>query len=77
MLGRLEMDVDQCIDAYNNLAETVFGERLTRIPMSWRARTTPRFDASKLEQAVRETLVAAREKEDALFNDGKQRSCKT
>ncbi|PGH27746.1 hypothetical protein AJ80_00534 [Polytolypa hystricis UAMH7299] len=30
MLGRLEMDVDECIEAYNNLVESVFGEKLHR-----------------------------------------------
>ncbi|KAF2197771.1 FabD/lysophospholipase-like protein, partial [Delitschia confertaspora ATCC 74209] len=27
MLGRLEMDVDQCITAYSSLAEAVFGKK--------------------------------------------------
>lgn len=77
MLGRLEMDVDQCIEAYNELSETVFGEKLNRIPMSWRAKTVPRFDSAKLEQAVRKVLRQVGEEEDALFDDKKERSCKT
>ncbi|RAO68141.1 uncharacterized protein BHQ10_004153 [Talaromyces amestolkiae] len=77
MLGRLEMDVDQCIEAYNDLAESVFGERLKRIPMTWRAKTVARFDSSKLEQAVQKVLRQVGEKEDTLFNDNVERSCKT
>lgn len=71
------MDVDQCIAAYNELSETVFGEKLHRIPMSWRAKTVPRFDSSKLEQAIRKVLRQVGEEEDVLFNDGKERKCKT
>lgn len=33
MLGRLEMDVDECISAYSDLAAAVFGEKLSSIPV--------------------------------------------
>lgn len=33
MLGRLEMSVDECIVANSDLTETVFGQKLSRIPV--------------------------------------------
>jgi hypothetical protein len=39
MLGRLEMDVDECILAYSELLETVFGEKSSRLPFSWKGKT--------------------------------------
>ena len=38
MLGRLEMDVDECISAYNRLIKTVFEEKAHKIPFSWLGR---------------------------------------
>lgn len=34
MLGRLEMDVDECITAYSDLAAAVFGDKMNRIPVN-------------------------------------------
>jgi hypothetical protein len=34
MLGRLEMDVDECIAAYSDLAASVFGEKGSRLPFN-------------------------------------------
>jgi hypothetical protein len=39
MLGRLEMDVDECISAYKDLMKAVFEEKLRRVPVSWRGST--------------------------------------
>ncbi|EAU37851.1 predicted protein [Aspergillus terreus NIH2624] len=43
MLGRLEMDVDECIDAYSNLAILVFRERLQLIPFNFKGDISARF----------------------------------
>src|SRR4029077_17082567 len=39
MLGRLEMDVDECISAYNKLIKAVFEEKSSRFSVSWTGRT--------------------------------------
>ena len=44
MLGRLEMDVDECIAAYNELAAAVFGEKISRVPVNIKGKIRPRFD---------------------------------
>lgn len=52
MLGRLEMDVDECIDAYSDLAAAVFGEKLSSIPITVKGDIKARFDLAKLESAI-------------------------
>jgi hypothetical protein len=52
MLGRLEMGVDECIAAYGNLAETVFGQKLSSLPFNFKGKVRSRFDSVKLEAAV-------------------------
>jgi hypothetical protein len=34
ILGRLEMDVDECIAAYRELAAAVFSQKSSRIPLN-------------------------------------------
>ena len=77
MLGRLEMNVDECITAYNDLAETVFSQKKSRMPFNWKGRTQARFDSSKLENAIRNTITEAGISETTLLNDGGERGCKT
>lgn len=77
MLGRLEMSVDECIEEYVELMATVFGARSRRIPMSWRGRIKPRFDSRNLENAVKQVLSRKGMAEDAKFDDGAERGCKT
>lgn len=76
MLGRLEMDVDECINAYNRLIKTVFEERAHRTPMSWTGRVQARFDSAKLKTAIDEVITRQGYSPTDLFNDGKPRGCK-
>lgn len=66
MLGRLEMDVDKCIDAYSDLAATVFGEKLRSIPFSFKGDITARFDSKKLESAIHGEMGKAFRQEAVL-----------
>lgn len=77
MLGRLEMDVDECITAYSILAADVFCEKTRRIPINFKGRITPKFDSSKLEEAIRRTVVQSGASEADLFNDGNKIGCRT
>lgn len=77
MLGRLEMSVEECIDAYSKLAADVFGERLHHLPATFRGGVQSRFDSARLESAVRKVVVQGGASETALFNDGAERGCRT
>lgn len=57
MLGRLKMDVDECITAYSDLAATVFGEILRRILVNVKGNVKPRFDSTKLENAIQKVVT--------------------
>jgi hypothetical protein len=49
MLGRLEMNVDECISAYSDMMKTVFEEKSSRLPISWTGRVKAQFDSNKLK----------------------------
>jgi hypothetical protein len=77
MLGRLEMDVDECITAYSDLAASVFGEKRSRIPFNFKGKVQQRFDSTKLEGAIRKAIVQNGASEADLLNDGTERRCRT
>jgi hypothetical protein len=77
MLGRLGMDVDKCIDAYSELAATVFGEKLRSIPVNFKGKVTVRFDSAKLESAIQKVVEDSGASKQDLFNDGIDRRCRT
>ena len=77
MLGRLEMDVDECIAAYSDLAAAVFTQKKSRVPFNLKGKVTGRFDSAKLEKAIRETIAKCNIPETALLNDGIERRCRT
>lgn len=77
MLGRLEMDVGECITAYNGLMENVFKRKSNRLRINWRGRLKPRFDSTKLKIAVEEVIDSRGASATDAFNDGKNRRCRT
>jgi hypothetical protein len=77
MLGRLEMDVDECIAAYSDLAAAVFGEKLNRIPVNIKGEVKPRFDSARLESATKKMVTQSGASEIDLLNDGTERGCRT
>lgn len=77
MLGRLEMNVDECIKAYTKLAEAVFSQKKSRLPISLKGKVKAQFDFSKLEKAIRETIKGSGISETDLYNDGNERGCRT
>jgi hypothetical protein len=70
MLGRLGMDVDECIAAYSDLAAAVFGEKLSRIPVNIKGKVKPRFASTKLESAIRNVVTQSGASETHSLNDG-------
>jgi hypothetical protein len=77
MLGRLEMDIDKCISAYSDLAAAVFGEKLSSVPVSIKGDVNARFDSAKLENMIRTVIEKSGVSYQELFNDGKERGCRT
>lgn len=77
MLGRLEMDIDECIDAYSDLATAVFGEKPRSFPVSFEGDTMGRFYSAKLENAIRKVVEDSASSKQNLLNDGAERGCRT
>ncbi|RDL30230.1 uncharacterized protein BP5553_10508 [Venustampulla echinocandica] len=77
MLGRLEMDVDECIAAYSDLAEAVFHQKKSRLPFNLKGKVQAKFDSAKLEKAVRETIKNKSISGTELFDNGTERGCRT
>lgn len=75
MLGRLEMDVQPCIDAYLKICGDVFSEE--HLPVSWWGNIKGRFDKSKLEHCIKAIIEEQVSDGNALFNDGQDRKCRT
>jgi hypothetical protein len=76
MLGRLEMDVDECITSYNDIMRTVFGEKLGKPPSSLEADIKPQFDSATLEKALKGVIAGCSIPETAQLNDGVKRGCR-
>lgn len=73
MLGRLRMSIEACIAAYKELGEYVFAN--PRGPPH-----QEKFDAERLERAVRRVVQRCGEKRDAQFWDSRtdaETGCKT
>lgn len=69
MLGRLEMDVDKCIAAYNKLFADVFAKPRNIFQTILSCHVKARFESNKLKKANLST--------NTPFNDGCDRGCKT
>jgi patatin-like phospholipase/acyl hydrolase len=67
MLGRLGMTVDECIDAYTSLSDKVFMKTSHRVNI--KGKLQGRFDAGKLEEAIKQILRKCGLHEDALLKD--------
>lgn len=76
MLGRLEMDVDECISAYSDLMKTVFDEKSSRLPINWTGRVKAQFDSKKLKTAIEGAVACHGISKSDLFNDGNHRGCR-
>jgi hypothetical protein len=76
MLGRLEMDVDECISAYSDLMKTVFNEKLSRLPISSTGRVKAQFNSKKLQNAIEGAVACHGASKSELFNDRNRRGCR-
>jgi hypothetical protein len=79
MLGRLEMDVDECIEVYTNMMKDIFKKKGLPIDLKrkfWKGKIKGRFDSSVLEDRFGQVLEKKNMRRDELFDDGKDRWCK-
>lgn len=76
MLGRLEMDVDECISAYVDLMRTIFEHTLNSVRFSFTGRIKPKFDSGKLRDAITKVVEHDDGRKTGLLNDGKEDGCK-
>lgn len=74
MLGRLQMDVDECIDAYSELSRTVF--RKKGFPLDKSGNIKGKYKASELVNAVKTITRNSGTSEDAPLDDGTDRACR-
>jgi hypothetical protein len=74
MLGRLQMSVADCIDAYISLSDQVF--RKTRHRVTINGQVQGRFDAEKLTQAIKNVIKQQGLQEDTLLKDVPEAACK-
>jgi len=70
MLGRLKMSVDECIEAYQGLAEQAFRPRFWKL-------NTPRFDGTAIENYFKSLIARKGLDKDALLVEADNPKCKT
>ncbi|KAJ5765992.1 Acyl transferase/acyl hydrolase/lysophospholipase [Penicillium nucicola] len=70
MLGRLNMSVDECLHAYTELMESVFGDKISNVPMDWSGNIRPQYDSRKLKLAVEGVIERCGLSPTDPFNDG-------
>ncbi|OJD18067.1 hypothetical protein AJ78_01897 [Emergomyces pasteurianus Ep9510] len=74
MLGRLEMDVDQCIAEYSRMIQQIFKKK--SFPIDWKGKIKGRFDTGVLTNSLQETLQSLGLSGADFLNDGKERRCR-
>lgn len=73
MLGRLELDVNECIEAYTELMSAVFGEKISNVPVDWSGKIKAQFDSKRLKAAIEHVIEKAGFSSNDLMNDGSSR----
>ena len=76
MLGRLKMDIEECISSYIELIKTVFGRKSSPYPVIWRGNTKGRFDSLKLKVAVEKVIAQYGSSKQELLDNGHARGCR-
>ena len=77
MLGRLGMDVDECIEKYTSMFADIFGEKAHRVPVAWSGDFKSMFKSDALRTAITKVVMDCGLPADAKFNDGQHRCCHT
>ncbi|KAF2998234.1 hypothetical protein E8E13_005657 [Curvularia kusanoi] len=75
MLGRLEMDVDECIAVYLELIKKLF-EKKKAFAINHQGKLKNRFSSQILQESINEVLRNKGFSETEIFNDKTERKCK-
>ncbi|KAK4692774.1 hypothetical protein P7C71_g4499, partial [Lecanoromycetidae sp. Uapishka_2] len=75
MLGRLRMDVQECIDTYLEMADGVFS-KVHHLPVNLRGRTHGRYNQDALREAIEHVVEDKGFSKDALLKDDDPYACK-
>jgi predicted acylesterase/phospholipase RssA len=75
MLGRLEMTIDECIDAYIKLSDKVFRKQ-HMLPVKLSGDVRGKFDSAALESSVKQLLREHNQTEEALLKNIGPGKCK-
>jgi hypothetical protein len=78
MLGRLEMDIDTCIDSYLDLASSIFQKKSMSIAGRLRGvySARGRFDSRALEESVKTIVISRGLSAHATLSSGEEPKCK-
>lgn len=76
MLGRLEMTVDECVDAYTKMMKHVFEKKANRSFIGVLGGVKPRFSSKALGNAISQVLETCGIPIDEKFEDGTKSRCK-
>ncbi|KAF1960382.1 phospholipase [Byssothecium circinans] len=76
MLGRLEMTVEECIDAYTRLMKQIFEKKENRSIVSMLGVVKPRFSSETLENAIKQLLQRRAISVDEKLDNGQRGKCK-
>lgn len=74
MLGRLRMNVNECIEAYMSLSQNVLRKKRRRV--SLRGAIRGRFDSEALTAVLKDFIVQRSLPGDALLKDSPDSKCK-
>jgi len=76
MLGRLEMSVQECIDAYTKMMRQVFEKKANRSIIGILGGVKPRFSSKALEDAIAQILKVRGIPLEEKFQNGQKPRCK-
>lgn len=69
MLGRLNMSVEQCIEAYTEMAGEIFGRKKHRFGFNFRLHEQEKYDSEILKRAIQTILKKKGLDEDTLMKE--------
>ncbi|KAG8525642.1 uncharacterized protein KY384_000402 [Bacidia gigantensis] len=76
MLGRLKMNVEDCLKVYEDLMGTIFGTKAHYLPISASANVHARYDPKRVKQAIEEVLRKHGLPEDCPLHDELDQRCR-
>jgi hypothetical protein len=76
MLGRLEMSVQECIDAYTKMMRQIFEKKANRSIIGILGGVKPRFSSKALEDAIAQILKVRGIPLGEKFRNGQKPRCK-